>query len=101
VGAAGALARARAAGFPLDPCPGTRCSGHVAVTLSSRRRRSRRAAQDVLEEMEAEYGRERDALKAAVKELGLQVGRAGCVCVCVWVCVWVGGWGWGGGGGPG
>ena len=30
--------------------------------------------QDVVEEMEGEYGKERDAIKAAAKELGLQVG---------------------------
>jgi hypothetical protein len=31
-------------------------------------------AQDVLEEMEAEYFKDRDALKAAVTDLALQVG---------------------------
>ena len=30
--------------------------------------------QDVLEEMEAEYGKQREAVKAAAKELGLEVG---------------------------
>ncbi|KAL4857085.1 Pre-mRNA-processing protein 40A [Chlorella vulgaris] len=47
---------------------------YKAVERNTSGSRPRELFQDVLEEMEAEYGKQRDAVKAAVKELSLQVG---------------------------
>ncbi|KAL4419958.1 hypothetical protein ABPG75_007056 [Micractinium tetrahymenae] len=49
-------------------------ASYEAVERNTSGSRPKELFQDVLEEMEAEYGKQRDALKAAVKERGIEVG---------------------------
>ncbi|PSC74832.1 pre-mRNA-processing 40A [Micractinium conductrix] len=48
---------------------------YVAVEKNASGSRPKELFQDVLEEMEAEYGQQREKLKAAVKERGIEVGQ--------------------------